>query len=140
MKKTGVTLIELIVVVIIIGVLGTLGISHYGAFREKALDKEAQANLRLIIAAERIFKMESDTNTFCIANCNVTAPINDNLRLNLDESNTSNWIYYVATDPVGGGICVFCYRRLANGALGRAWSLNDVAAPNSVPFPTAVCH
>jgi prepilin-type N-terminal cleavage/methylation domain-containing protein len=58
MTKTGFNLMELLVVIVIIGVLATLGFAQYGTYRERTLDQEAQANLRLIVAAERIYRME----------------------------------------------------------------------------------
>ncbi|MCM8795768.1 MAG: prepilin-type N-terminal cleavage/methylation domain-containing protein, partial [Candidatus Omnitrophica bacterium] len=59
----GFTLLELVVVIIIIGILATFGISQYIPARERALGKEAIANLKLIAAAERIYRME--TGRYC---------------------------------------------------------------------------
>jgi len=60
-KGKGVTLLELLIIVVIVGVLATLGLMNYGGVREKSLTKEALANLQLIAAAERIYRMEYGT-------------------------------------------------------------------------------
>ena len=89
---TGFTLMELLVVIIIIGVLATLGLTHYGAYKEKTLDREAQANLKLIKAAEKIYRME---NTFYYPSTGSTAvvsDINNYLKLQLT---TTNWNYKI---------------------------------------------
>lgn len=49
---------ELLIVIIVIGILSTLGFLNYGPFKEKSLNREAIANLRLIMAAEKIYRMQ----------------------------------------------------------------------------------
>ncbi len=85
----GFTLLELIIVTIIIGILVTLGVGHYGSVKEKTLEKEAQANLELIIAAEKIYKMEKGS----YYNGTNTADLNSNLTLLLPAGSSANWNY-----------------------------------------------
>lgn len=102
------TLLELVIVIVVIGVLSTLGMRHFSAARERAMGQEAVASLQLIASAERIWKMESDTNTFRACSCegpgtganqcdNTVNGCNFLLRLNL---NGARWHYGVA--GVGG--------------------------------------
>ncbi len=89
-----VTLLEILTVIIIIGILVALALPNFGTMKERALDREAKANLKLIQAAEKIYRMEVgryfpvDGSTESAIN-----NINTNLRLSLTER---NWDYTVA--------------------------------------------
>lgn len=102
-RKIGFTLLELIAVIVIIGVLATIAIPNYSIIRERSSCQEAVANLKLIAAAERIWRMENSDDVYraCECQCGGTAVnccnnnpngCNYQLRLSL---NTRNWIYYV---------------------------------------------
>ena len=86
-----VTLLELMVAVVIIGILATLAITSFFRPTETARDREAQANLKLIAAAEKIYRLETGTY---IGLADATA-INQALRLTLPNDN-QQWTYSVA--------------------------------------------
>lgn len=86
------TLIEILVVVIVIGVLATLGFVNYTGIREHAMNKEAVANLKLIAAAERIFRLETGAY---YGPTTAIADINTNLKLYLPTANTREWDYAI---------------------------------------------
>ena len=97
------TLIELIIVIIIIGILATFAMPAFMETKEKALTKEAIANLKLIAAAEKIWRMESANNAYTSCPCNTPAICNAapppapggcNYLLKLYLT-TQNWTYWV---------------------------------------------
>jgi prepilin-type N-terminal cleavage/methylation domain-containing protein len=112
------TLLELLVVIIIVGVLSTLGITHYGGIREQAMDKEAIANVMLIMSAERIYRMEDDIHAWYFSD-NI-GELNNNLRLSLPAGNNRNWDYHAKISPNGADVCIEAQR---NGGNGRFWSM-----------------
>ena len=83
---------EMLIVVILIGILSSIAVPNFTGMRERALGREAQANLRLIAAAERVYELEMDTY---YASSDIDE-INDNLKLALTEE---NWNYNIT----GGG-------------------------------------
>ncbi|MFA5287714.1 MAG: hypothetical protein WC394_05555 [Candidatus Omnitrophota bacterium] len=84
------TLIELILVASMIGIISIIGVTNYSKSKNKALSREAIANLKLIAAAERIYKMEDNFNSYVA--CVDADECNTKLKLNL---NTTNWTYNV---------------------------------------------
>jgi prepilin-type N-terminal cleavage/methylation domain-containing protein len=107
------TLIELVVVLVIIGVLATLGIAPYNMYRENALDREAEGNLALIIAAEKVYRMERQA--FYIEASE--ALLNTNLRLFLPVTNM-NWDYFTTQSAAALPVCCAQATRA-----GRNWRL-----------------
>ena len=89
-----ITLLEIVVVIIIIGVLAALGLPRFGTMKERALDKEARANLKLIQAAEKIYRM--DISVFWPDSGTVgTASLNTNLKVDLSDR---NWSYQASSN------------------------------------------
>jgi prepilin-type N-terminal cleavage/methylation domain-containing protein len=117
--RHGFTLLELLVVLIIIGVLSTLGITHYGGIREQAMDKEAIANVMLIMSAERIYRMEEDGHLWFISAD--IGQLNEHLKLSLTAGNNRNWSY--AANSVSGPVSSVCVEARRNGADGRSWRM-----------------
>jgi prepilin-type N-terminal cleavage/methylation domain-containing protein len=97
LNKKSFSLIELIVVVVIIGILAALALPGFGTSKERVLDKEAKANLALIQAAEKIYRMESGFYYPSSGATNVIADINTYLRVNLPTGALS-WTYEVDGD------------------------------------------
>ena len=93
------TLLELIIVVVVIGVLVSLGIPQLRKLQETALDKEAMINLRLIQAAENIYKMKTGNYFQCSSFPKELCiqSFNNTLNLNLPVANP-NWYYQTATE------------------------------------------
>lgn len=98
MKKItkGFTLVELIVVVIIIGILVAIAVPAFLKTQERAFDKDAIASLKLIQAAEKIYRQE--TGFYYPPTGSVTLPsdINTNLKLSLPVT-SPKWNYTITT-------------------------------------------
>jgi len=103
-KNKAYTLVELVLVVTIIGILSGVGVMSYSKSRDKALSREAIANLKLIAAAEKIYKMEDSGGDYVACNCTGTSSCNNasgcNTRLKLNL-NPTNWRYGVTTGSGG---------------------------------------
>jgi prepilin-type N-terminal cleavage/methylation domain-containing protein len=100
MKIKAFTLLELLIVIIIVGILATLALLQYKPYKENTLDREAQANLKLIYAAERIYKFESDSNEY-FGPLLTNETVNDALKLQLATTNP-NWQYTIKKCTAGG--------------------------------------
>ncbi|MBL7131773.1 MAG: prepilin-type N-terminal cleavage/methylation domain-containing protein [Candidatus Omnitrophica bacterium] len=98
--KKGFTLIELIVVVIITAILISLAVPQYIKTIERAKNKEAIANLKLILGTEKIYKLrysfyyphpsESPQDDINNINANLMLDLNENLWDYKIESNTTD--------------------------------------------------
>ena len=90
-KEIGFTLAELLVVLLIVAIFAALGLPGLAKTKESAIGREAQANLKLIAAAEKIYRMETGLYD---AETNVSG-VNSSLRLSIPSSSTKNWDYAV---------------------------------------------
>ncbi len=91
-SQPALTLIELLIVIGIILILVGIAVPNYSKAKERALGKEAIASLKLIQAAEKIYRMEHQTyypNSGIESN---VTNINNNLKLFLTET---NWDYNI---------------------------------------------
>ncbi|MBU1998305.1 MAG: type II secretion system protein [Candidatus Omnitrophota bacterium] len=98
LSKYGFTLTEILVVVLIIGVLAALALPRFDVTRENSFDKEAKVNLKLIQAAEKIYRVKFPPAYYPSASGTVSsiANINQFLMLSLPTTNP-NWKYSVRT-------------------------------------------
>ncbi len=121
--KRSFALVEVVVVIVILGILATLGLTQYGSARERVLDKEASANLRLIQAGQRIWNMEEGVGAGVFYNSGAVqlepggaiTNINDNLRLVLPITANRSWNYITRING--------CSQATRNGGNNRIWSL-----------------
>jgi len=96
LKKNGFSLVEVVVVIIIIGILGALALPGFGVTKERTLDKEAKANLRLIQAAQKIYRMEMGFYFPPTTSSSDVSAINAGLKVRLPASpKTISWNYLV---------------------------------------------
>lgn len=127
------TLMELVIVVVILGILATLGITRYRASYEQALSRQAVADLKLIAAAERIYRIEMGTFYPAAGVVNNVGTININLRLMLSAK---DWTYNIT-----GGADTFTATASRNGAGGYfdcVYTIRENDA-DGLPNPNASC-
>jgi prepilin-type N-terminal cleavage/methylation domain-containing protein len=119
--KKGFTLIELMTVIIIVGILATISVVHLTGSSEMTLDKEAKANLKLISAAEKIYRMEAGG----YANASNELTINSVLRLMLPANVSSkNWNYTVTVAGTNNSTFVANATR-TRGSRIRSFTINE---------------
>jgi len=122
--KKGVSLLELLIVTIIIGILAALSLPLFYKTRERALDNEAKANLKLIQAAQRIYMMELgfflDCSGYGGINC-----INTYLKLTLPGGVKRSWGYN--TTATGYSFLATAIRNTTDSDWLRTWFLNETA-------------
>ncbi|MFZ5801173.1 MAG: prepilin-type N-terminal cleavage/methylation domain-containing protein [Candidatus Omnitrophota bacterium] len=120
---TGFTLIEVIVVVIIVSILVSLSVPLYNRTLERSRDYEAKSNLKLIQAAEEIYRTK---NGFYYPNSPGETDINAiNLALGLNL-NERYWDYIVES-----GVNVFsagATRLPPTGGFNRGYSIDNASS------------
>ena len=121
--RAGFTLIEMMIVVILMGILVSLATPSYVNTKEKALDKEAIASLRLIRAANKQYYAQRTRfypeTAVSVTNRNA---INGNLSIDLRDS---FWSYNITGNAVGGN---FTARALRSGNNVRQWVITNGTA------------
>lgn len=122
---------ELIIVIVILGVLATLALTHYGSYQERALDREAQANLKLIVAAEKIYRMEVGGYYGTVD----ISSINDNLKLLLSTGDERKWDYQTTADNTVDPptICAQATRTDTGARTWRMQNTDDEPATGACP-------
>ncbi|MDI6606204.1 MAG: hypothetical protein QME65_03565 [Candidatus Omnitrophota bacterium] len=118
----GFSLIELIVIVVVIVILAGISVPIYYKSKESILGQEAVANLKLIVAAEKIYRMKNASYISCncsnSANCNNPSGCNGRLKTNLD---TQNWAYAASTGS--GGVTATAARQGSGGYLDCVYTM-----------------
>ncbi len=121
-KKKAFTIIEILVSLVVIGILSTLAVTQYGSYRERILDREAAASLKLMQQAQRVYQLENIAYyPIGSASQSNIASINNNLKLFLNEQ---YWDYITYSGGASGAGTSTATRS------GRTWALpiNDVNA------------
>ncbi len=131
-RKQGVTLTEILTVIIIIAILAALALPQFATTRERALSKEAKANLKIIDAAEKIYRMEVGFYYPYSGTYSDPADINANLKLSLTEN---NWDYSI-TGGSGSAYTATANRQGSGGYLDCQYSVSDSSGE---PTPNASC-
>ncbi|MCX5715055.1 MAG: type II secretion system protein [Candidatus Omnitrophica bacterium] len=90
-KKQAWTLVELLIVVVIIGILASLALPNYKKMREGTYDREAIANLKLIAAAEKVYRLELGV----YIDATDTNDVNNKLKLSLPTTAQAAWDHKV---------------------------------------------
>lgn len=101
MRWKGFTLLELVTVIMVVGILAAIALPNFTPMREKALDKEAQASLKLVLAAQKIYRME---NTFYFPDASLghaptNGEINSFLKLDVPTTAQRAWDYTCKASP-----------------------------------------
>ncbi len=131
-KKAGFTLTELWVTMAIIAAVATIGFTHYGSYREGAIDKEAVNLLKQVWSAERFHKLEYSTYVSCAD----TTAINTNLHLDLPHS-APKWEIKVCTNALNTTFTAMA-RRVTN--INHIWCMsNDDQDPVQCDGTSWIC-
>jgi len=114
--KNGFTLVEILMVVLIAGILAAIALLQFAPTKEGALDREAKANLKLVYAAEKIYRTEMN---FYVNAANTTT-VNDILKLSIPSGSGASWNYKV----VDGAATTFTGKaqRVTDS---RVWCINQ---------------
>lgn len=126
--KQAFTLVEVIITVVILGILVSFAMPAYRVTQERALDKEAKANLKLIRAGERIYRIETDNSIYI--SCADTSAVNSDLKLSI-PTDSPNWNYKV--NVTTGPPPTFTGKAQRNTTSGRVWC---IAQNTDEPYQT----
>jgi prepilin-type N-terminal cleavage/methylation domain-containing protein len=90
-RRPGWTLIELLIVVVMVGIVASLALPNYSRMKEATYDKEAIASLKLVAAAEKVYRLERGY----FSEATSTQAVNENLKLSLPTGNDKKWDYTI---------------------------------------------
>ena len=104
-------MLELLIVISIVVILAAIALPNYYKAKEHSFDNETKANLKLVQAAEKIYKLEIGGyyGTSALGN------INTYLKLSLPTGASRNWSY--CTDSTG------CAQSTRNGDNSRTYKI-----------------
>jgi len=132
-KNIAVTLIEILVTLIIIAILVALALPQFSVMRERSFSKEAKANLKLIDAAEKIYRMEQGFYYPYSSSVSDQQAINANLKIAITEE---NWGYTISGDN-GASYASVAGRTGEGGYLDCEYSMSDATVGE--PTPNGSC-
>ena len=136
-KLRAATLLELITVVIIVGIVASFAVPSFIKTKEHALGNQAKANLKLIAAAEKVYRLE--LNEFYPSSGTVTSTnaINTNLKLALNEA---SWNYSIVGT---GGTAFVAYAQRQNSCSGTycncRFTITNLIVDSEPAIDTGVC-
>ena len=119
--RTALTLAEVVVILVILGILISMAVPLYMKASERAINREAQAMLDLIVKAEKMYRLELNH----YSNCTDASQCNSELFLNLPSSNESAWDYQVSAS--GDQFSAVATRR---GSDSRTWTIDHDRTAN----------
>jgi type II secretory pathway pseudopilin PulG len=97
---------EILATIIIIGILAAIAIPNFTPMRENVLDKESNASLKLIQAAQKIYRLEAGFYFPYSGTESIQGTINTNLRILLPtDDSTRKWTYRCADTASGTKSC-----------------------------------
>lgn len=96
--KKAFTLIELMIVAIIIGVMATMAIPGFKKMKERTYDNEARTMLKQVIAAEKMYRLKDDANSYIACSGSGVNSCTSVLDISLDGA--GQWSYAVALSPL----------------------------------------
>jgi prepilin-type N-terminal cleavage/methylation domain-containing protein len=129
-KIAAFTLIELLIVIVIIGIIAAVAAPGFDRTKQDALSREAIASLKLMAAAQKVYKMESNNNRYVA--CANAALCNTALSLDLHPS---NWLYAVSVNA-GTGVATLTATRVGLAACTYTLTSSNF---NAEPVKSAGC-
>jgi Tfp pilus assembly protein PilE len=129
--RTALTLVEVVVILIILAILTSMAVPLYMKASERALNREAQAMLDLIVTAEKMYRLEITG----YVDCGSAGDCNTQLFLNLPTRNGSAWGYQVT----GATANQFSATATRQGADSRTWTIDHnrtASPPETGPYCT----
>lgn len=118
--QRGFTMMEMMIVIVIIGILAVIALPNFTGMKEKQYEKEAKANLKLIMAAEKIYRMEMGGFT---QNLTDETAINRELKLSLPTATNRVWQYSVSSD--GDATCSVSAWKNTGEWSSTGWSMDN---------------